>query len=1167
MPTLNLAYNIQFKELYCNNSLKKIDNEFIGFIKNHDIALYNKLMAARAHPESLDIKDESNFLLELAPYLEDFLGKLFNIEQDVTNLQNQHNDLAILYKVKRLFIQRKALKLAKVKEANNYNGEELITALELLFNEKFDQYSYARHIDKWLRNEEENENNLILAAKYAIWAANTEAGKHKHSDKNDILFHKPQKLDFARLVPVETEVINGVTVQKLPNDELRYRYGFSLTDEGFGMTKTLDQANYCIYCHNQGKDSCSKGLFEKDGETFKSSPTKVTLNGCPLEEKISEMNKLKADGYSIAALAMVIVDNPMCAATGYRICNDCMKSCIYQKQEPVDIPLIESHNLRDVLSLPWGFEIYSLLTRWNPLNIRRPLPRPETNKKVLIAGLGPAGFTLAHHLINDGHVVVAVDGLKIEPLPKDISGIDQMGNRHEFKPINNVYEEIYEELDKRTLSGFGGVAEYGITIRWDKNFLKIIRLLIERRDNFRMYGGIRFGSNITYEQAFQMGFDHIALAIGAGKPNILDVPNGLCRGVRTASDFLMSLQLTGAGKFDSLANLQIRLPIMVIGGGLTGVDTTTESLAYYSVQVEKFLKRYEVLVKNFGEEQVTKNWTKEEHEIANEFITHAKLIRAEKEQAIIEHREADIISLLKIWGGATLAYRRNLIDSPSYRLNHEEVEKALEEGIYFLENATPLEFITDDYGHVKSIKLSIKETRDGVETVEEKILPAKTILVATGTNPNTILNSEEGEQFKLDGKYFQAINTNREKVEPEWSAKPKNHTFLINKTDDNRYVSFFGDLHPSYAGNVVKAMGSAKHGYPIITEILSKENTYLDTTQDEFFSKMDQNLIATVHDVIKLTPNIVEVIVKAPLAARNFHPGQFYRLQNYEANSYKINDTTLAMEGLALTGASIDHENGLMSTIVLEMGGSSNLCALLKKDEPVILMGPTGEPTETPPGEKVLLIGGGLGNAVLFSIGKALRQANSEILYFAGYKKSIDRYKVKEIEDAADQIIWCCDESLFEPEREGDASFHGNIVSAMLSYAKNELDIEQKISLSDIDRIICIGSDRMMKAVAIAKNTILKPYLKSEHVAISSINSPMQCMMKEICAQCLQKHIDPVTGKETYVYSCANQDQCMDSVDFSHLNERLQQNSLQEKLTTLWLKKCTDELNNIQPNI
>ena len=66
-----------------------------------------------------------------------------------------------------------------------------------------------------------------------------------------------------------------------------------------------------------------------------------------------------------------------------------MKACIYQKQEPVDIPQVETRTLKDVLDLPWGFEIYSLLTRWNPLNLRRPLPRPATGRKVLVVGLGP----------------------------------------------------------------------------------------------------------------------------------------------------------------------------------------------------------------------------------------------------------------------------------------------------------------------------------------------------------------------------------------------------------------------------------------------------------------------------------------------------------------------------------------------------------------------------------------------------------------------------------------------------------------------------------------------------------------------------------------------------------------------------------------------------------
>jgi NAD(P)H-flavin reductase len=59
--------------------------------------------------------------------------------------------------------------------------------------------------------------------------------------------------------------------------------------------------------------------------------------------------------------------------------------------------------------------------------------------------------------------------------------------------------------------------------------------------------------------------------------------------------------------------------------------------------------------------------------------------------------------------------------------------------------------------------------------------------------------------------------------------------------------------------------------------------------------------------------------------------------------------------------------------IALEMGVSSRLIAYLTPGEPVVVMGPTGTPTEIPHGEAVLLAGGGLGNAVLFSIAKALK--------------------------------------------------------------------------------------------------------------------------------------------------------------------------------------------------
>jgi len=269
-----------------------------------------------------------------------------------------------------------------------------------------------------------------------------------------------------------------------------------------------------------------------------------------------------------------------------------------------------------------------------------------------------------------------------------------------------------------------------------------------------------------------------------------------------------------------------------------------------------------------------------------------------------------------------------------------------------------------------------------------------------------------------------------------------------------------------------------------------------------------------------------------------------------------IGSTRLAMEGLAMTGAWTDPARGLVSVIVLEMGGSSDLCAQLKPGEPVILMGPTGTPTEIHGDTTVALVGGGLGNAVLFSIGAALRAAGSRVLYFAGYRSLQDRYKVEEIERAADAIVWCCDEAPgFSATRPQDRAFVGNIVQGMAAYAAGRLG-GQPVPFGEVEHMIVIGSDRMMAAVGAARHGVLAPYLREGHTAIGSINSPMQCMMKEICAQCLQPQVDPATGERSVVFSCFNQDQALDRVDFPALNERLRQNGVQEKLTAQWIDRA-----------
>ncbi len=1157
--TLSLSFGLAFEDLAHHEGLARLDSLFLNELEQAAADLAVRLSEARSNPAALPAKQRSELIVELAPHVEDFIAVLFRIQPEVRALQTRHHELAPLYSVKRKFVQRKALTGYTPEKAAAIDGLALAAELEGFMLEPLSERSFAEHVDRWLEKEAEHTEPLRAAAQYAAWATLTPEGKAKHH--TGILFKTPHKLDMQHLVPAEKVPSDGFVRIQFSPEHWRHREGFQLTDAGTDLTGALDNAHYCIKCHNQGKDSCSTGLREKDG-AFKASVFGVKLAGCPLEEKISEMNLVKGNGNPIGALAVVTIDNPMAAATGHRICNDCMKSCIFQKQEPVDIPQVETRTLKDVLELPWGFEIYSLLTRWNPLDFSRPFARAATGKKVLVVGLGPAGFTLAHHLMNDGHTVVAIDGLKIEPLPPDLSGVDAYGSRVPYRPIHDA-TEIYERLDQRVMAGFGGVAEYGITVRWNKNFLKVIRLLLERRAAFSMYGGVRFGGTITIESAFEMGFDHIALCAGAGRPTVIPMKNGLARGVRQASDFLMALQLTGAAKTDSLANLQIRMPIVVIGGGLTAIDTATESLAYYVVQVEKFLKRYDTLVEEVGEAAVRASWTRDEAEVADEYLTHALAIRDERAAAAQAGRPPRLIDLLNRWGGVTIAYRRRLIDAPSYTLNHEEVAKAFEEGVRFAEGLAPEEVQLDAAGGAAALRcrkyVYDEATGSLAATGESVVLPAKTILVAAGTQPNTVLAREDEHNVTLDGRYFQAFDDTGNPVKPERISKPKAVHVLMSLRPDGRAISFFGDLHPSFSGNVVKAMASAKQGYPVVSRVLAR----LAPSEPEpagLVRRLDDELRAVVHEVVRLTPNIVEVVVRAPIAARAFQPGQFYRLQNYETLAPRTKDTVLGMEGIALTGASVDFEKGLLSTIVLEMGGSTDLCAVLKPGEPVVLMGPTGTPSETPAEETVLLIGGGLGNAVLFSIGQKLREEGSRVIYFAGYKKIVDRYKVEEIEKAADLVVWTCDEAPgFTPSRAQDRAFVGNIVQAIAAYGGGELG-EKTISLHDVDRLIVIGSDGMMRAIQEARHTVLSPYLKPGHHAIASINSPMQCMMKEICAQCLQTHRNPATGEETVVFSCFNQDQPLDYVDFGNLRTRLSQNGAQEKLTRLWIDHCLREV-------
>ena len=1125
-----------WSDLHDYARLQDLAVAFDRFLEESDEALFQRFEAYRAAVQAgvphggLDTPKESELLIGVSRPLAAFLTRLFETDDSAVRARTERDSQVARFKKE--FVAKRVAKMQVIRAD--------VQRPELVGDDRDPEYALAVTANRLLALERQGDSAAIEQLQRLIeWtAAEWKRGRFDGWTS----FRLPRPLVFDRLVT--TQPADQVRLIGDPH-HLRRRDGFKLTDPRMSPRQITDQAHYCIYCHERKKDSCSLGFPEKENK-FKVNPLGIALEGGPLDERIGEMNVLRRDGESLAALAVVMIDNPMCPGTGHRICNDCMKSCIFQKQDPVDIPQIETGVLTDVLFLPWGFEVYSLLTRWNPLNARRPVALPYNGKNVLVVGLGPAGYTLAHYLSNEGFGVVAIDGLKIEPLDERLLR----------EPIRDA-RVLWDELDERILAGFGGVSEYGITVRWDKNFLKVIRIALERKQNVRMYGGVRFGGTLTIEDAFdELGFDHIAIAAGAGTPTVVRMKNNLIRGIRKASDFLMALQLTGAFKESSMANLQVRLPAVVIGGGLTAIDTATELFAYYPVQVEKVLAHYELLRDEFGEERIRTAYDREELQILDEFLEHGRAVRAERSRAAEAGETPDFVPLVRSWGNVTIAYRKTMLDSPAYRLNHEEVIKSLEEGIAYAENISPVEATADEFGHVKSLLFERQMVEDGKwrDSGEIVEIPARSVMVAAGTSPNVIYEKEHPGTFKLDkyNQFFQSYAVSgAELIEGDG--------FFTSYQRGEKRITFYGDNHPRYAGNVVKAMASAKDGYPQVTSLFVADLANLERSAEaqenrderwrELVALLDESLVARVHQVNRLTPTIVEVVVRAPFAAREFHPGQFYRLQNFETLAREAEGTRLVMEGIALTGAWTDKERGLLSLIILEMGGSSRLCATLEPGEPVVVMGPTGTPTEIPRNETVLLAGGGLGNAVLFSIARALKENGCRVIYFAGYKKAEDVFKRDEIEAGTAQVIWSVDAGVaISPRRPQDLSFTGNIVQAMSWYG-------QQFGLKDVQRIIAIGSDGMMRAVKEARHAVLAPLLNPEHVGIGSINSPMQCMMKQVCAQCLQRHVDPVTGKESFVFSCFNQDQKLDEVDFINLRARLRQNTVLEKMTNLWLTR------------
>jgi NADPH-dependent glutamate synthase beta subunit-like oxidoreductase len=1149
----------KYGDIYEAARLPVLDELFLRFLADRNSLLAAQFRTYRNGAETGAV-EESGLLIEVGRCLEDFLVDAFGVEAARKGLRRQQLLDEPIHAFKEKFIKPRVRR----KRAATRSFQILDELLELKLNTQYPTDRELAVAQLWVLATESGADDILgLLEEWAHAAYNTPDGRACVADW--VSFKLPQKIEYMKLVPtLPVENDPAGRVGGLPERQRR-RDGFGLTDPRFNLRETMDHVHYCVYCHDHEGDFCSKGFPDKEHGGFRTNSLGVELTGCPLEERISEAHTLKLDAYTLAALAVIMIDNPLVPATGNRICNDCMKGCIYQKQDPVDIPQIETRILTDILNWPWGFEIYYLLTRWNPLNRARPYALPHHDTRILCVGAGPAGFNLSHHLLQAGFGVVAIDGLKIEPLDEAWAG---SAGRIPL-PIEHI-SDLNEPLDQRVMTGFGGVAEYGITVRWDKNFLKLVYLTLARNRHFRVYGGVRFGGTMTIDDAWKLGFEHIALATGAGKPTVIQIKNNLAHGIRQASDFLMALQLTGASKKDSLANLQVRLPALVVGGGLSAIDTATEVQAYYVLQVEKLLERHERLT---SAGRWDARLSAVEQDILEEYLAHGRLIQVERLRAQLADEAPDFAPLLQAWGGVTVVYRRAMNESPAYLRNHEEIEKALQEGIFYAQGLDPAEAMLDVAGHVKGMMFRrlVRGAEGGwIDSGEQVELPARSVFVAAGSSPNTVYNREHPGVFEMDGKYFatykqQTGETVLYRAATQGNCKSGDIGFLTSYRKGRHRISIYGDNHPQFQGSVVKAMASGKRGAREIVALFEERlHAPIDSTTQvawqRFVENLDRWLCPVVTSVERLGGNVVSVTVRAPQAAQNWQPGQIYRLQNFHARADRLHGTVLQMEGMAIDGIDVDKQTGEIKLLVNEVGASSRIAAQLTPGEPVILMGPTGTGLPMPENQTVTVMGGHSAVTSTIDGSTAWRAAGNRIIFIGHFRNGQQAQAVQAVmEILSDQAIWILDEGpALHCKRSQDSCFTHGIDDYISACLETEGSYSSWLALTDT--LLMSDNPATMERMSGALRTTLRHLLKPQLKALVAVNSPMQCMMKEVCAQCLCQHHDPETQLPAdVVFSCFNQHQPLFAVDFGNLKARQGQNSVQEKMSNLWLSYLLDD--------
>ncbi len=264
----------------------------------------------------------------------------------------------------------------------------------------------------------------------------------------------------------------------------------------------------------------------------------------------------------------------------------------------------------------------------------------------------------------------------------------------------------------------------------------------------------------------------------------------------------------------------------------------------------------------------------------------------------------------------------------------------------------------------------------------------------------------------------------------------------------------------------------------------------------------------TIHEAKWLAPQVRWLVVEAPRVAARHRPGHFVIVRVREEG-----------ERIPLTIADSDANAGTITLVVQVIGATTErLCASQTGDAIMDVVGPLGRPTEIKKFGHVVLVGGGVGTAVIYPQAGALKEVGNKVSAVIGGRSKPYVIMEEELRAKCDVVHPCTDD--------GSYGYHGFVTGKLQELIDDKSD--------PVNAVLTAGPVPMMKNVA-------KVTREKRILTIASLN-PIMVDGTGMCGGCRVT----VGGKQKFA--------CVDGpefdaheVDFEGLTDRLIAYREQEK--------------------